>query len=191
MKLLLIRHGQTDWNTKGKIQGSCDIELNDVGILQAEELSKKIVENKYRFERIYTSSQRRAIQTAEIISSVTNVEYVTDEGLKEINFGDWEGLTWSEVKEKYPLEYQEWYINRRYTNPPNGESYQNMLVRALNSIQKIIHENSEDIIIITHSAIIMCIQCYLTDTPFNEMTKFKSENTSITEIDGDLLLSKN
>ena len=190
MKLILIRHGQTDWNTKGKIQGSCDIELNEVGILQAEELSQKIVENNYRFERIYTSSQQRAIQTAEIISRVTNVGYVADEGLKEINFGEWEGLTWKEVKEKYPLEYQEWYINRRYTTPPNGESYQAMLERALNSIKKIIHENSKDIIVITHSAIIMCIQCYLTDTPFNEMTKFKAENTSITEIECDILLSK-
>lgn len=188
MKLFLIRHGQTDWNIKGKIQGSCDIELNDTGIIQAEELGNKILENKYKFSKIYSSPQRRAIKTAEILSKVTNVEYISIEGLEEINLGEWEGLSWAEVKEKYSTEYKEWYINRRYTKPPKGESYQDMLQRVLTSIYKIINENCDNVVIVTHSAVIMCIQCYLTNTPFDEMTKFKTDNTSITEIDSDLLM---
>lgn len=123
MKLFLIRHGQTDWNIKGKIQGSCDIELNHTGIKQAEELSNKVLENKYKFSKIYSSPQRRAVKTAEILSKVTNIEYISTEGLEEINFGEWEGLSWAEVKGKYPTEYDEWYINRRYAKPPKGESY--------------------------------------------------------------------
>ena len=123
--------GQTDWNLKGKIQGSCDIELNDTGIKQAEELSNKILEDKYKFSKIYSSPQRRAVKTAEILSKVTNVDYISIEGLEEMNLGEWEGLSWAEVKEKYPTEYEEWYINRRYTKPPKGESYQDMLERVL------------------------------------------------------------
>lgn len=188
MKLFLIRHGQTDWNIKGKIQGSHDIELNLTGIKQAEELSNKILEDKYKFSKIYSSPQKRAIKTAEILDKVTNVEYIPIEGLQEINLGEWEGLSWAEVKEKYPIEYDEWYINRRYTKPPKGESYQDMLQRVLTSIYKIINGNCDDVVIVTHSAVIMCIQCYLTNTPFNEMTKFKTDNTSITEIDSDLLM---
>jgi probable phosphoglycerate mutase len=188
MKLLLIRHGQTDWNIKGKIQGSCDIELNDTGIIQAEELSNKVLENKYKFSKIYSSQQRRAVKTAEILSKVTNVEYISIAGLEEINLGEWEGSSWAEVKEKYPAEYEEWYINRRYTKPHKGESYQDMLQRVLTSIHKIINENCDNVVIVTHSAVIMCIQCYLTNTPFDEMTKFKTDNTSITEIDSDLLM---
>lgn len=188
MKLFFIRHGQTDWNIKGKIQGSCDIQLNDIGIKQAEELSNNILKNKYKFSRIYSSPQRRAVKTAEILSKVTNVEYISIEGLEEINLGEWEGLSWAEVKEKYPVEYEEWYINRRYTKPPKGESYQDMLQRVLTSINKIINENCDNVVIVTHSAVIMSIQCYLTNTPFDEMTKFKTDNTSITEIDSDLLI---
>lgn len=188
MKLFLIRHGQTDWNIKGKIQGSCDIELNDTGIIQAEELSNKVLENKYEFSRIYSSPQKRAVRTAEILSKVTNVDYISMEGLEEINLGEWEGLSWAEVKEKFPTEYDEWYINRRYTKPPKGESYQDMVERVLTAIHKIINENCDNVVIVTHSAVIMCIQCYLTNTPFDEMTKFKTENTSITEIDSGLLL---
>lgn len=191
MKLFLIRHGQTDWNIKGKIQGSCDIELNVTGIKQAEELSSKILKDKYKFSKIYSSLQRRAVKTAEILSKVTNVEYISMKGLEEINLGEWQGLSWAEVKEKYPAEYKEWYINRRYTKPPKGESYQDMLQRVLISIHKIIDENCDDVVIVTHGAVIMCIQCYLTNTPFDEMMKFKTDNTSITEIDSDLLMQMN
>lgn len=188
MKLFLIRHGQTDWNLRGKIQGSCDIELNDTGIKQAEELNNKVLEESYKFSTIYSSPQTRAVKTAEILSRVTNVDYIPIKGLEEINLGDWEGLSWAEVKEKYPTEYEEWYINRRYTKPPKGESYQDMLERVFAAIHKIINENCDNVIIVTHSAVIMCIQCYLTNTPFDEMTKFKIDNTSITEIDSDLLM---
>lgn len=188
MKLFLIRHGQTDWNVKGKIQGSRDTELNDTGIKQAEELSNMILKNNYKFSKIYSSPQKRALKTAEILSRVTNVEQVAIEGLKEINFGEWEGMSWKEVKEKYPMEYEKWYINRRYTKPPKGESYQEMLERVLAVLHRIINENRDDVAIVTHSAVIMSIQCYLTNTPFHKMLNFKTDNTSITEIDSDLLI---
>ena len=188
MKLFLIRHGQTDWNLKGKIQGSCDIELNHTGMKQAEELSNKILEEGYKFSKIYSSLQRRAVKTAEILSLATNLDYISIEGLEEMNLGKWEGLSWTDVKDKYPMEYEQWYINRRYTRTPRGESYQDLLERVLAVIHKIINENCEDVVIVTHSAVIMSIQCYVTNTPFDEMMKFKTENTSITELDSDLLM---
>ena len=188
MKLFLIRHGQTDWNLKGKIQGSCDIELNHTGMKQAEELSNKILEEGYKFSKIYSSLQRRAVKTAEILSLATNLDYISIEGLEEMNLGKWEGLSWTDVKEKYQMEYEQWYINRRYTRTPRGESYQDLLERVLAVIHKIINENCEDVVIVTHSAVIMSIQCYITNTPFDEMMKFKTENTSITELDSDLLM---
>lgn len=188
MKLFLIRHGQTDWNLKEKIQGSCDIELNDTGIKQAEEMSNKVIKENYKFSKIYSSSQKRAVKTAEILSHATDVDSISIKGLEEMNLGQWEGLSWAEVKEKYPIEYEEWYINRRYTRPPKGESYQDMLERVLTAIHNIINENCDDIAIVTHSAVIMCLQCYITGTPFDEMMKFKTDNATITEIDSELLM---
>lgn len=187
MKLFLIRHGQTDWNLAGKIQGSYDSELNNIGIFQAKDLSRKILDLKYKFSKIYTSKQKRALKTAQILSESVNIEYTPVDGLEEINLGEWEGLSWAEVKGKYPKEYREWYLNRRYTKAPKGESYQDMLERVLKAVHKIIDENSDDVVVVTHSAVIMCLQCYMTGTPFEEMTKYKADNTIIVEIDSELL----
>jgi len=140
MKLYFIRHGQTDWNLRNKIQGSYDSELNMTGIAQAEELSKKISELNYQFCKIYSSKQKRAVKTTQIISEITKVDYIEIDGLEEVKLGEWEGLTWDEVREKFPYEYNEWYKNRRCTKPPKGESYQDMLARVLKVIYRIINE---------------------------------------------------
>lgn len=190
MKLFLIRHGQTDWNLKGKIQGSYDTELNETGIAQAEELSSKVIEQNYKFFKIYSSCQKRALKTAQVLSYHTNVSYEIIKGIEEINLGEWEGLSWAEVKKKFPAEYEEWYNNRRYTKPPKGESYEDMLKRVLEAIHNIIKKGSEDVAVVTHSAVIMCLQCYITNTPFSEMTKFKVDNSAITEFDSEVFAGK-
>lgn len=187
MKLYLIRHGQTDWNVAGRIQGSYDSELNESGINQAKELGAKLLEMQLSFGRIYTSTQKRALKTAEIISGITQKPFEALRGLEEINLGAWEGLTWEEVRLQYPLEYGQWYQNRRYTKAPRGESYQEMLERVLGALHKIIEESREDAAVVTHGAVIMCLQCYMAGVPFEEMRKFKAENTSILEIDSDAL----
>lgn len=186
MKLFFIRHGQTDWNVQGKIQGSYDSELNNTGIIQAEELGRKVLESNYKFSKIYSSQQKRAAKTAEILGKIVNVDYTLSKGLEEMRLGEWEGFSWVEVQERFPKEYEEWYNNRRYTKCPKGESYQDMLDRVLIIINQIIEENCEDVAIVTHSAVIRAIQCYLTDTPFAEMTNFVIENTSITGVDSEL-----
>ena len=183
MKLIFIRHGQTDWNVQGKIQGSYDSELNATGIEQAMSLSEKLFNLNYKFSKIYSSPQKRALKTAEILSKSSNVDYISVKDLQEMNMGKWEGLSWREVEENYPNEYKEWHLNRRYTKTPEGESYQDMLERVLKAIHKIINENNENVVIVSHSAVIMCLQCYVTNTPFNDMLKFKTKNANITEID--------
>lgn len=188
MKLYFIRHGETNWNVEGKIQGSYDSTLNNKGILQAQELSHKVIESNINFSKIYSSKQKRAYQTATILGDAISVECIPFEGIEEINFGEWEGLSWIEVKEKYPKEYDEWKRNRRYTKSPKGESYQDLLDRVLFAVHKIIATNHENVAIVTHSAVIMCLRCYITNTPFHELLKFKMDNADIIEIDSSMIL---
>ena len=184
MKLIFIRHGETDWNLEKRIQGSSDIELNKNGLEQAKRLGVALQNKHIQIKKIYTSKQKRAEKTAEIVSQYLGKEYEILEGLQEMNLGLWEGNTWTEVQEKYPQEHSRWILNRRYTRLQGGESYQDVLDRLLPVLKKIIEINNADVLIVTHSALIMSLLSYLRDTSFNQMVEnYKVENTQMVEID--------
>lgn len=196
MKVLLVRHGETDWNVKKKIQGSTDIPLNEVGREQAGRLAEELLCKRDEIEGIYTSCLSRASETAEIIAKRLNKECFVLKGVEEINFGLWEGLSWEQVEEGFPREYQVWRENRRYQKPPRGESYQELLERVVPALQKLLREKEEsqetrDVVVVTHSADIMSLLSFLNDTPFHEMVKrYKTANTAVIELESEILKSR-
>lgn len=186
MKLYLTRHGETDWNIQNRIQGQTDTLLNEKGREQARELAGRLKEG-YGIRTIYTSRQKRAQETAAVIGQAIHVDPIVKDGLEEISFGRWEGYTWRQVREQFPGEYQAWYGNRRYQVPPEGESYQQLLDRLLPALEGIFEENGENVLAVTHSAVIMTLMSYIYKTPFEEMAKnYKTGNTGIVEIDPEL-----
>lgn len=190
MKIWLIRHGLTDWNVKGVIQGSSDTDLNDTGREQAKELALKLVETQHNPDMIYTSPQKRAKETAQIIAKYLDLPYKEKEGLEEMNLGEWEGLSWDDVEEKYPNDFIDWQTDRRYKKTPNGESYQELLERVLKAVREIIEAEpkKEHILIVTHSAVIRCLLCYFSNTAFEDMLVFPVGNAQISEFDSDQFL---
>lgn len=152
-QLLLIRHGETEWNANGRFQGCRDISLSKEGILQAEFLKERLNGN---FDCIYTSPLKRAVQTADIISENTGISPVTANDLREINFGEWEGLTINEIKTLYSNEFNNWRTDEINANLIGGDlSLRNASIRAKNGILKIIEENKgKKIIIVAHGGII-------------------------------------
>lgn len=184
MKLYLVRHGETDWNIENKIQGQTDIALNDKGRQQAEEFAAKIADKNYQIERIYTSSKIRARETACIIGSALGIEPRVLPGIEEICLGKWEGYTWKQVRELFEKDYQVWHNNRRYQSPPSGESYQQLLDRLLPALDGIVKKDEGNVLVVTHSAVIMTLLSYIYDTPFEDMARnYKTGNAGIVEID--------
>lgn len=191
MKLYLVRHGETDWNIESKIQGQTDIALNERGRQQAEEFAARIAGKDYQVDSIYTSSKRRALETARIIGDALKIEPKVQPGLEEICLGKWEGYTWKQVKELFWDEYQLWRDNRRYQEPPLGESYQQLLDRLLPAIREITQKEKGNVLVVTHSAVIMTLMSYMYDTPFEDMAKnYKTGNAGIVELDVDLLRNR-
>ncbi len=183
MKFYLTRHGETDWNIQNRIQGQTDTLLNERGREQAHELAKRL-KDEYEIKSVYTSRQKRARETAEVIGRAIHVTPIVREGLEEISLGSWEGYTWKQVREQFPDEYQAWYTNRRYQIPPGGESYQQLLNRLLPTLDAILNENSGNVLMVSHSAVIMTLMTYLYDTPFEDMARnYKTGNTGVVEID--------
>ncbi len=183
MNLFLIRHGETEWNALGKIQGSCDIGLNETGIAQAREISEKISGSNLQFVRIYSSGQQRAVLTAQIVSGATGVDHFQIDGLQEIHFGEWEGLSWKEVQKRHPEAFDNWLRDRRYSTAHKGESYQALVDRVLAALRGIISENNADVLVVTHGAVIMSLLCYLDQAPFEDMMKYSVKNAELIRID--------
>lgn len=189
MDLRLARHGETDWNVRKWIQGYTDIELNENGIRQAGVLAEALRAEGFRPARVYTSPMKRAFHTARIVADALHAECVPRQGLEEIRFGLWEGMTWDQVEKDYPEEFRLWYDNRRYQRPPQGESYQDLLNRMLPVLQDIILREGGpdaccDVLVVAHSASMMSLQSWINDTPFHEMVaRYRTKNAGSLPLD--------
>lgn len=187
MKFYFIRHGQTDWNVAKKIQGKTDIGLNPEGIRQAEKLGEDLLKRDYDIRKIYTSRLKRAYDTAAIISEKLDVEYEVLDGIEEIDLGLWEGMSWVQVKEKYPLEYKIWFENRGASEPPEGESYTEMLDRVIPALNKLKENEQGNVAVVTHSAVIMALLSHINNTPLENMAQYKAANTSVVMVESEAI----
>ncbi len=191
MTLYLVRHGETDWNLESRIQGQTDTPMNENGRRQAQELAEQVSLELPKIQRIYSSRQQRALETAMIIGRRISVPPVVHQGLEEMCLGEWEGYTWRQVREAYPDQYQTWKQNRRYQATPGGESYQQLLDRLLPALDDIIRKEGQDCLIVTHSAVIMTLMSYVYDTPFEDMVKnYKTGNAAIVKLSSGLFYER-
>ncbi|MGN0144603.1 MAG: histidine phosphatase family protein [Clostridium sp.] len=151
--VLLIRHGETEWNILGKFQGTTDIPLSEEGLRQARLLNDRLNGD---FDYIYASPLKRAYETAETISKGTGKNVQILEGLKEINFGRWEGLTIKKIAEMYPDVFKEWRTDKKEGRFCDGEmSTLNASIRAKNCIMEIVKKHpGKKIAIVAHGGII-------------------------------------
>ena len=158
MKLLLTRHGQTDWNVAGKIQGTTDIELNETGKKQAEETGKKLI--NYDIDVIIASPLKRAKKTAEIIRGNRNIEILLDDGLKERAFGEFEGKTREEFDFNEIWNYK---LNKHYER---AESTSELFERVQGFLNKIQEEyKDKTVLLVTHGGVTVPIRATLEGIP--------------------------
>ena len=172
----MARHGETDWNKNGLLQGSSDFaKLNNVGKKQAKALGKALL--KFNVDIIYSSPLKRASETAEIINKILKKEIVFDDALKERDWGDWEGR--DAAVEFLRLEKMD--IRTRFNfMPPNGESWKEFEIRLIKSIEKIIENNNDKrVLIVTHGGSIRALVPVIKKVPREQTLHLKFANTSI------------
>ncbi|MGM0365412.1 MAG: histidine phosphatase family protein [Actinomycetota bacterium] len=165
VKLFLIRHGQTIWNLEGKYQGDRDIELTELGIKQAELTARYLKD--VEFSNIYSSPLKRTVLTAEKINQNRDREIIIRKNLKEIDFGKWEGLRFSQINERYNEDYQKW-LDDPFKNPPTGgENFTHFIKRTSREINAIISENKDgaEVAVSTHGGVIVALLVYWLRVP--------------------------
>ncbi|EIJ43784.1 fructose-2,6-bisphosphatase [Beggiatoa alba B18LD] len=176
-QLYVIRHGETFWNIAGRIQGTLESGLTDIGIAQANALSANLL--KLPFQTIYSSDLSRAYQTAKYIADPKGLEVVIDSGLQERNFGIFQGLTWRELEVKYPEELQQYRTNPEFI-VPNGESTHQFYDRCAAIFNELaVRHLGQRILIVTHGGVVSNLLRYALGIPFGAPRRFEVVNTSV------------
>jgi broad specificity phosphatase PhoE len=144
--LVLIRHGQTDWNVEERFQGQLDIPLNAAGYGQAEALNRQFA--GMQFDAAYSSPLRRAIDTARIIAGRP---IQPDSRLAEIHHGSWQGRTKQEIAAQWPDQWEKWSKDPVRFTAPGGESAASLRNRVQDFLSTL---QGANILCVSHGAVI-------------------------------------
>jgi 2,3-bisphosphoglycerate-dependent phosphoglycerate mutase len=171
-RILLVRHGETDWNATGRLQGQSDTPLNAVGHEQARRAAQRLVCEPVR--ALYSSDLTRAYQTATIIGQTLGLTVVTSCRLRERQYGAWEGLTSAEIQARYPEQFAAWRARSPDFAPPQGETRSQLLTRGLAELHAIARRHvGEMAVVVTHGGLCYVLISHLLggiDSPQREFT---------------------
>jgi len=177
-QVIIVRHGQTQWNIKGVRQGHLDSPLTEKGLAQAEALGERLAREK--FTLLYSSDLGRAVQTAQMISQATGHTIVTDARLRERHLGVFQGLNAEEIKERYPEEYR----LHRTLGPdyviPGGESVHQQVARNVACLKEVVEKHAgETIAVVTHGGVLSGLFRHIFSIPFQAPRRFEFVNASL------------
>jgi broad specificity phosphatase PhoE len=157
-ELLLVRHGETDWNRERRFQGHADPPLNDAGREQAHELAESLA--REGIDAIYTSDLQRARETAEILAARFGSEVVALRELREIDVGDWQGLTWPEIEERHPDGAARW--GRDGHGWDGGETYDQLRERIVAALRGIAARHpGQRVLVVGHGGTVRATRAFV------------------------------
>ena len=185
MRLLLLRHGATDWNLQGRCQGATDLELNETGIRQAQEIAAHLSGQSIR--AIYSSDLKRAVQTAYFIGQPHGLEVAIEASLRELDHGALEGLTFAEIRAGFPDFIEQWRDQPAEAAVPGGERLIEVDARAWDGVNHIVrrHKPEETLVIVSHNFPILAILCRITGTPLNRYRSFHLDPCCVSHVSYD------
>ncbi len=177
-KLVLVRHGQTEWNIDGKFQGQSDVQLSEEGIRQAEALAQNFpVES---VDAIYCSDLTRARTTAECIARRFGLPVQPVKELRELSFGKWEGLTYQEIVSGWPDAMENFLRHPDILQVPNGETFPRLRERAMGFIEKVTAEaDGKTLLIVAHGGILRTVLTVMLHMPLQYLWSIRQFNTAV------------
>ncbi|MCS5643466.1 MAG: histidine phosphatase family protein [Dehalococcoidia bacterium] len=175
-RLIMIRHGETNWNVETRKQGRNDQPLNAKGEMQAK-LVAEYVKSKYQIKHVWTSPLKRCSDTAQLF----NLPVSTSDLLVEIDYGEWEGMLQSEIDRKYPIQD---HRNPIWREAPGGEQKSNLPIRGRKWIQEsMINDEQGDVVLVGHGGSMKGLLVALLELPDYAMDSFQIDNCSVTTVE--------
>lgn len=158
-ELILARHGETVWNVEKIYRGRADVNLDEVGIKQAELLGGYL--SNWELEAIYSSPLRRALDTANIIARYQKTGVRIAPGLIDFDYGEWQSLPEQEVKRLYPTIHNEWHNSPHKVRMPGGESLEDVRRRASEVVNDVLSKYQGGIVLVSHRVVNKVLICSL------------------------------
>lgn len=179
LRIFLIRHGETEWNRQGRLQGNSDIHLSPEGIHQATLLAEHAPFQ--HVDAIYSSDLSRAFETAKVLAVKFNVMPVkTKPELREMNYGEWEGRKIRELVMESPKDFGKFFTDPERCHPPQGETFLECQARVMIGIRDIIAESeNKNVIVVSHGAAIRLIIGAALDIPIHKMWAISQSNMAV------------
>lgn len=158
-KLILARHGETEWNVEKVFRGRADVNLNEVGIKQADLLGKHLC--NWELEAIYSSPVKRALDTANIVARYMEVAVCIAEGLTDFDFGEWQSLSEQEVKRLYPAILNDWQSSPHKVRMPGGENLDDVTKRTAEVVDEVLSRHHGNVLLVSHRVVLKVLICSL------------------------------
>ena len=184
-RFVFVRHGESESNISADFTGSMDIALSEKGLLQAG-LTAELLKDT-RIDAAYASDLKRAFVTGERIAERHGVTVVPDRALREIFGGDWEGVPYAELAERWPEEYDNWKRHPARCRCPGGESIADVYRRVVGEVERLAEKHDgQTVLIATHATPIRVMKLRMLGLPLSRMGEVKwASNASVTVADYD------
>jgi probable phosphoglycerate mutase len=183
MRLIIIRHGESEWNRIGRYQGQADAPLSELGLRQAEALAQRL--RNEPIDAIFTSPLQRAAKTAEAVAGHhRHVPFHVEPALLEIHHGDWQGMLSAEVVERYGKALEEWRNHPTRSQMPNGESFSNILKRVLDFREALQERYSDkNVLVSTHDVVVKILVADALGMNMDRINRIWVTNASVSVIE--------
>ncbi|HHX60803.1 MAG TPA: histidine phosphatase family protein [Epulopiscium sp.] len=183
MRLYVVRHGETLWNTQKRMQGWGNSDLTEQGKAQAKLLGESLL--SIDFNQVVCSPLGRTIETANHIIGDRDVDIVINDDFKEMGFGSWEGKSPETLKSNYPEQYNNIWTDATKYVPVDGETFQQVINRIIRGIQQIVDDNpTGNVLLVTHGMIVQLLLVHMKGLPLSELwNRNVVHPTSLTVID--------
>ena len=151
--IILVRHGQTEWNRVERFRGCADVPLNEAGLAQAEAVAQRMAA-EWQLAAVHSSPLSRAVQTGEAIARPFGLPVIPCPGLIDIDYGQWQGLTPEEARARWPETVQAWYSTPHLERIPGGETLAELRVRGMAAVRSLaVQHAGQTVALVGHTVI--------------------------------------
>lgn len=181
-RVILVRHGQTEWNRAERFRGRTDIEPNEAGHNQARAIGSRL--RSWKIDAIYSGPLKRALQTAQPIAEACELEVQRMESLSDIDYGAWTGHSPAEVASRYADLYREWLDTPHLVQMPDGETLAKVQRRALDALESVcLRHGRQSAVLVSHQVVNRVLICAILGLSSSSLWQIGQDNAAISIVD--------